>query len=127
LPLANGMLDLWFFGNTLLALFDRGLETPYYASCIGHAGYPYATQPRKQDAETSAAPVLFAESGSRYEGSGDVRPDRGMNGFCSFEIASDGGVELHFRDGRGHERCVAKFAKAADGALQLLSVDDLTA
>src|SRR2546428_7115663 len=59
-------------------------------------------------------PTLFrsVESGSRYEGS-DVRTDRGMNGFCSFEIQPGGGVELHYRDWRGHERCIAKFDAAS--------------
>lgn len=119
LSLAQGALDLWFWGNThYCALFDRSSATPYYGSCVGHAGYPYERQPRKEDAPPSAAPVLFVEAGSRYEGS-DVRPDRGMNGFCSFEIDTTGAVDLHYRDWRGHERCVAQFARQPDGTLML--------
>lgn len=126
-PLTNGAIDFWFWGNThYCALFDRTAVTPYYGSCIGHAGYPYKKQPAKHVAPASAAPVLFAESGSRYEGS-DVRPDRGMNGFCSFEIEPDGGVELHYRDWRGHERSIAKFSKQPNGSLLLAGpVEDRT-
>jgi hypothetical protein len=71
--------------------------------------------------------VLFVESGSRYEGFDDVRPDRGMNGFCALEIGADGGVELHYRDWRGHERCVANFVQDPSGALQRIGVKDLIA
>jgi hypothetical protein len=127
LSLANGAVDLWFWGNTHYgALFDRSPRMPYYGSCIGHAGYPYDKQPAKEAAPASAAPVLWVETGSRFEGS-DVRPDSGMNGFCSFEIDPDGSVELHYRDWRGGERCIARFAKQADGSLRLAAaVEDLS-
>ena len=50
-----------------------------------------------------------------------------MKGFCSFEIQPGGGVELHYRDWRGHERCIAKFAKQANGSLLLAGpVEDRT-
>lgn len=117
LELSAGKLDLWFWGNThYCALFDRGPDTPYYGSCIGHGGYPYGTQPPRESAPLSAAPVIFAESGSRYEGS-DVRRDRGMNGFCALEIGPAGRVELHYRDWRGSERFTATFVKNTDGSL----------
>jgi hypothetical protein len=127
LELTDGGIDFWFWGNThYCALFDRTVATPYYGSCIGHAGYPYKKQVPKDVAPPSAAPVLFVESGSRYEGS-DVRTDRGMNGFCSFEIQPGGSVELHYRDWRGHERCIARFAKQANGSLLLTgAIDDRT-
>lgn len=115
--LAGDRVDLWLWGNThYCALFDRTGTTPYYGSCIGHAGYPYARQ--RPDAPSNPAPVLFVETGSRYEGS-DVRPDRGMNGFCALEIATDGGVVLQYTDWRGQQRCVARFARTASGGLTL--------
>jgi hypothetical protein len=42
-----------------------------------------------------------------------------MNGFCSFEVDAGGNVELRYRDWRGHERCVVKFGRQANGSLQL--------
>src|SRR5262249_28160632 len=95
LSLANGAIDLWFWGNThYCALFNRSASTPYFGSCIGHGGYPYKKRSPKETAHPSAAPVLFAEAGSRYEGS-DVRTDRGMNGFVSFEVNPGSNIELH--------------------------------
>jgi hypothetical protein len=123
--LAHGALDLWFWGNThYCALFDRSAATPYYGSCIGHAGYPYERE--KRGAPANAAPVLFLESGSRYEGS-DVRTDRGMNGFCALEIEPSGDIALRYLDWRGHERCRARFEREASGAVSLAGgVEDLT-
>lgn len=122
--LAQDRVDLWFWGNThYCALFDHTAATPYYGSCIGHAGYPY----KRLDPETrNAAPVLFAEHGRRYEGT-DVRTDRGMNGYCALEIDTDGAVQLAYTDWRGKQRCIARFAKEADGALRLAGpVEDRT-
>jgi hypothetical protein len=121
MALSRDSLDLWFGGNThYCALFGPGLDkkTPYFGSCIGHAGYPYKRLDR-DDAEKSAAPVVWAEYGSRYEPEADVRSDRGMNGFCSFEIEANGDVELRYIDWRGQERCTARFKKQSNGRLQL--------
>jgi len=124
LDLANGAVDLWFWGNThYCALFDKGVSTPYFGSCIGHGGYPYGQQPPKHEAKPSAAQVLFVESGSRYEGS-PVRSDRGMNGFCALEIVPNGDIELHYRDWRGADRCDVRFAKQANGSVQLAALED---
>jgi hypothetical protein len=116
--LADGAIDLWFWGNThYCSLFDRTPQTSFYGSCIGHAGYPYKKQ-KRSDANGSFAPVLFLETGSRYEPT-ETRKDRGMNGFCSFEIEPNGDVLLRYLDWRGHERCTARFAKQPGGRLQL--------
>lgn len=136
--LAGKGLDLWFWGNThYCALFDRldsvqpGDEPkPYYGSCIGHGGYPYRRKNRS-DAAKSPANVRFVEAGSRYEEEvgrheGIVRPNRGMNGFCALEIDPSGDVRLEYRDWRGTTRCVAPFARQADGSLMLGTVDDRT-
>ena len=113
--LAGGAIDLWFWGNThYCALFERKDATPYYGSCIGHAGYPYA---RERRGKPSPADVIFLEDGSRYEGS-DARDDRGMNGFCAFEIARNGDVTLNYLDWRGQQRHVARFAKQPNGSLR---------
>lgn len=113
--LAGGAIDLWFWGNThYCALFDRTDATPYHGSCIGHAGYPYK---RAALGKPTAAPVVFLETGSRYEGSG-TREDRGMNGFCAFEIDADGNVALRYLDWRGQERHLARFAKQPNGTLR---------
>jgi len=130
LLLAGNRLDLWFWGNTHYAAFfgpRTDGKTPYFGSCIGHAGYPYATL-KKEDGPKSAAPVLWAELGSRYEPT-QVRKDRGMNGFCSFEIEPNGDVELRYLDWRGQERCTVRFGRQPNGRLQLSGggVSDLTA
>ncbi len=125
-PLGADLIDLWFWGNThYCALFGPTDDTPFFGSCIGHGGYPYKRK-RKSDGDGSAAPVLWVESGTRYEPT-EVRKDRGMNGFCSFEIEPTGDVALRYRDWRGHERCIVKFSKHADGALEVSApVEDLT-
>jgi hypothetical protein len=122
--IAPDQVDLWFWGNThYCALFDRTGATRYYGSCIGHAGYPYA---KEKLGKKSAAPVRFVETGIRYEGS-TVRDDRGMNGFCAFEIAPNGDIDLRYLDWRSHERCRAHFTRAPDGTVALTDVRDFTA
>lgn len=97
-------IDLWFWGNVhYAALWKRSDETPFVGSCIGHAGYPYAT---KTPNDKQATEQAWLEEAPRYRGT-TIREDRGNNGYCVLELHDDYSVKLRYVDWTGHE--VASF------------------
>jgi hypothetical protein len=116
----RGWIDLWFWGNThYCALFDRTGSTPFFGSCIGHAGYPYGIEHRGRP---SPAPVLFLEDEARFPAWTGLRPDRGNNGFATLEAAAGGNIVLRFVDWRARTRCTVTFARKAGGRLEVADI-----
>lgn len=109
------LVDLWFWGNVhYCALFAPTARSPFFGSCIGHAGYPYS---RKRKGDTEPAPVLYLEEGNRFLRE-DLRPDMGNNGFCVLERQGDS-LHLAYRDWMGNTRCKVSFAMR-QGRLELV-------
>ena len=102
--LADGLVDLWFWGNThYCALFERSPRTPFVGCCIGHGGYPYT---RKRDADCAGTPtgVRFLETSARFPKWTGVRQDRGNNGYLALSLRPDGSVALELIDWMGTSR-----------------------
>lgn len=121
LELGQEAIDFWFWGNTHYgALFEPHEGRPFFGSCVGHAGYPFKRMEGPGRRRAGKPSVLWVETGSRFAPT-KVRHDRGMNGFCRFEIETDGGLALRYLDWRGQERHVARFAQRQDGRVELLA------
>jgi len=117
----NRLIDLWFWGNThYCGLFDRGNETPFIGSCIGHGGFPYR---RIRSGRECPAPVRFVETQARFPEATKVRQDMGNNGYCQMSLAKDGSVTLRYFDWMSNLRCTAGLAKpSASEPLQFTGV-----
>ena len=114
------LIDMWFWGNThYCALFNRGTESPFIGSCIGHGGYPYG---RKRHGELSPAPLEFLETQARFPASTDLRQGRGNNGFCVMTLHADGSVGLRYLDWMTRVRAEADIARDSAGRLSIGTV-----
>lgn len=126
-----GRVDLWFWGNVHYAALyepfafpDVGARVrPMIASCIGHGGYPFYTQ-TEVDKLPDGVKCRWLETRSRFWPEPAVRPDVGLNGWCTMKlrrrgeapgdqsgtVASGWDVELTYRDwvGRDRLRAVAR-------------------
>jgi hypothetical protein len=111
---------LWFWGNThYCALYDRGGETPFVGSCIGHAGYPYGT---KRVGKDVPAPLCFLETAPRFPAWTKLRQGRGNNGYCVLTLNHDGSAGLRYIDWMTNERCTADLQTAPGGRLTVANV-----
>jgi hypothetical protein len=120
LEIDEGLVDLWFWGNThYAALFERTAGNPFVGSCIGHAGFPYG---RIKAGLRDPGPTRWVEDGTRFGGGPwpDPRPDRGNNGYCELVLKADGAVELEYIDWMGRTRHRARLAKRGDGVVDFV-------
>ena len=93
------MVDLWFWGDEhYCALYGPSDDAPFFGSCIGHGGYPYARR-SCSDMESEVAPLIWGETAPRFPEDLGVRPGRGNNGFCYLKL-TEGQVELTYYDWR---------------------------
>lgn len=122
----EGLVDLWLWGNVHHAALyapDPDLG-PFWATCIGHGGYPYETLDER-DAVTMCAPVAWAEYGTRYYRWRDprtgaaVRPDMGNNGWCKVDLRADGTVRLRYIDWLGAPRHEAVLGRRGGEVVQV--------
>jgi hypothetical protein len=96
---SGGLVDLWFWGNThYCALFDRGPQSPFIGSCIGHGGYPYGTQKVKPSPAQTFAPLRWLNQRTRFPEFLGVRPDMGSNGFVELTLHPNGSVDMDYVD-----------------------------
>lgn len=114
------LIDLWFWGNThYCALFHRSERYPFLGSCIGHGGYPYS---RKHRGLYEPAKLLFLETQARFPAWTGVRQDRGNNGYCFLELATDGSCGVRYVDWMGNTRCTATLEPVAGGGAPSVQV-----
>lgn len=116
-------IDLIFWGNDhYCAFFDKTSTLPL-TSCIGHGGYPYHLKEYGLDDRTtkasSAAPVVYDETGSRYPAYTAMRPELGNNGFVEMTLNADQTVALMFRDWMGRDRARIHLGRDVDGRLSV--------
>lgn len=113
-------VDLWFWGDShYCALFDRGPETPFIGSCVGHGGYPYE---RKRLGERTPAPLLFLETAPRFPEWTRLRQSRGNNGYCTLTVKADGSFGLSYIDWMGNTRCIVSLSRVDSGKVRVNSV-----
>jgi hypothetical protein len=99
-----GLIHAWFWGDEhYAALYDANDTMPFVGSCIGHGGYPFGIKRDDSDEARDLVPLVWAETGSRFEGIEGLRQDRGNNGFCHMTLAADG-IELRYIDWRFRTR-----------------------
>jgi hypothetical protein len=116
----NGLVDLWFWGNThYCSLFGRSTTARFVGSCVGHGGFPYT---RKRKGEFSVVPVHFLESRARFPDATRLRPDMGNNGYCRMSLHADGSITLRYLDWMSKTRCTATLQPTGPGgALEIAS------
>jgi hypothetical protein len=106
----NGLVDLWFWGNThYCGLFEPSVTARFTGCCVGHGGFPYT---RKRKGEFSVAPVQFLESRARFPEATRVRQDVGNNGYCLMSLHQDGRITLRYLDWMSKLRCTAELGRA---------------
>lgn len=101
--LGNGKIFLWFWGNThYCTFFDPSPQTPFYASCIGHAGFPVERdkivhQKGQNDKIVGSfrPPAKWVDTGYRFNK--DIRPDLANSGFVLLTLEKDS-VKLQYLD-----------------------------
>lgn len=101
--LGNGKIFLWFWGNThYCTFFDRSAQTPFYASCIGHAGFPVErekilNQKNQNDriVEGFKPPAKWVDTSYRFDS--NIRPDLANSGFVLLTLEKDS-VKLQYLD-----------------------------
>ena len=117
-----GRVDFWFWGNVHYASLydpfafpDFGARVrPMIASCIGHGGYPFYTQKAINKLPDGVA-CRWLETKSRFWPESAVRPDVGLNGWCTMKLlrrqetsaGSGWDVELTYLDWLGRPRLSA--------------------
>ncbi len=98
-----GLIHAWFWGDEhYAALYEPNDAMPFVGSCVGHGGYPFGIK-RDDAGPNDLVPLVWAETGSRFEGIPGLRQDRGNNGFCHVTLAPDG-IELRYIDWRFRTR-----------------------
>jgi hypothetical protein len=102
--IGNGKIFLWFWGNThYCTFFDEAKDqTPFYASCIGHAGFPverdkivHKKAQNDKIAQGFKPPAKWVDTTYRFNE--DIRPDLANSGFVLLTLEKDS-VKLQYLD-----------------------------
>jgi len=108
-----GLIHAWFWGDEhYAALYQANDAMPFVGSCVGHGGYPFGIK-RDDSGPNDLVPLMWAETGSRFEGIAGLRQDRGNNGFCHMTLGSDG-IALGYIDWRFRTRKEAVLRRVGD-------------
>jgi hypothetical protein len=97
----DGNVHLWLWGNVHYAAFYKPtLDRLFYASCIGHGGFPFGAMTH----ETRGDHVMFLEPATRFPSSINIRADRGRNGWCRLLLHADGSIGMQYTDWMSNPR-----------------------
>jgi hypothetical protein len=103
----DGDIHLWFWGNVhYAALYKPSINRPFYASCIGHGGFPFGAMTQERVGDH----VLFLERGTRFPTPLGIRNDRGRNGWCRLRLYKNGNVGVEFIDWMSNPRFAVTLA-----------------